>query len=207
VKEGLTDNWVYALDIDSQGNIWAGTEGGVSRFDGKSWVGFTHEDGLGADEEVLGAGEPVYNPSVHHQSEPGKQADTYNPDYVLAVLAAPGDQLWFGTWGAGLSRFDGKDWKTYTTRDGLAGNFVTDLYMDQEGLLWATTEGGVSIFDGKRWKNYTREEGLIDDSTYTVAADPSGRLWFGTTSGISKLEGYTPLNPPLSSSAPNPSRS
>ena len=25
------------------------------------------------------------------------------------------DYKWFGTWGAGLSRFDGKNWKTYTS--------------------------------------------------------------------------------------------
>ncbi|MBI5197943.1 MAG: regulator [Nitrospirae bacterium] len=206
-KDGLSDNWVYALDMDDQGNIWAGTEGGVSRFDGKKWTRYTHQDGLGASQEVIGPGDPIYNPSVHHKSEAGKAADTFNPNYVLSVLAAPGNHLWFGTWGAGLSRFDGQKWKTYTTRDGLAGNFVTDLYVDKEGLLWATTEGGVSIFDGKRWKRYTREEGLVDDSIYTVTPDASGRLWFGTISGISKLEGYAPLTPPPASSGPSPSRS
>jgi ligand-binding sensor domain-containing protein len=200
VKDGLSDDWVYDLDMDSQGNLWLGTEGGVSRFDGKTWTKFSHTDGLGASQETIGSYDKLYNPSVHHKTAEGKSAEGFNPNYVLSLLVDRKDRLWFGTWGAGLSRFDGKTWKTFTTRDGLAGNFITDLYMDRAGLLWVTTEGGVSIFDGHQWRRYTQRDGLLDDSVYTVTPDRSGHLWFGTISGISKLEGFAPLNPPRASS-------
>ena len=44
--DGLVDNRVYSMLIDSHKKMWFGTEGGVSRFDGTSWISFTQKDGL-----------------------------------------------------------------------------------------------------------------------------------------------------------------
>ena len=47
--------------------------------------------------------------------------------------------------GGGASRFDGKNWYTYTTADGLADNFVRAFLQDNTGQLWFGTENeGVS---------------------------------------------------------------
>jgi len=32
--------------IDAEKKFWFGTEGGISRFDGESWISFTKEEGL-----------------------------------------------------------------------------------------------------------------------------------------------------------------
>jgi ligand-binding sensor domain-containing protein len=45
-KDGLVDNRVYCMMIDSQKKMWFGTEGGVSRFDGEAWISYTKKDGL-----------------------------------------------------------------------------------------------------------------------------------------------------------------
>ena len=34
--------------VDALDRVWFGTEGGVSMYDGKRWVSWTHKDGLGA---------------------------------------------------------------------------------------------------------------------------------------------------------------
>ncbi len=44
--DGLVHNTVYDIYGDSNGVIWFGTEGGVSRYDGKGFVNFTVRDGL-----------------------------------------------------------------------------------------------------------------------------------------------------------------
>ncbi len=47
-------------------------------------------------------------------------------------------QLWAGTPG-GLGCWNGQDWKTYTTRDGLSGNAVSAMAEDAAGNLWMGT--------------------------------------------------------------------
>jgi len=45
-ENGLVDNFVQAIAADKKGNIWFGTKGGISVFDGSSWKSFTANDGL-----------------------------------------------------------------------------------------------------------------------------------------------------------------
>lgn len=48
--------------------------------------------------------------------------------------------LWIAT-DIGLSRFDGKLFKTYTTAQGLPDNEIVDLMMDSSGIVWAMPFG------------------------------------------------------------------
>ena len=72
VLDGLADNAVVAIHQDSDGIMWVGTLGGVSRYDGNEFVNFTTENGL-ADHGVW---------SIHR-----------NPDGVGVVW----DMGWFVT--------------------------------------------------------------------------------------------------------------
>ena len=185
-KDGLADKWVYAIGIDSRGTYWFGTEGGVTQYDGKQWLSYKHKDGLGADIKEAIPGNPHHTESQHH-ADPAKGNLASNPNYVMSLVIDKNDTRWFGTWGSGLSRFDGKKWLTYTTADGLAGNFVFALAVDKKGVLWAGTNAGVSSFDGKVWKSYTRKDGLMDDFVYSIGVDNKNNKWFGTRSGVSKF--------------------
>ena len=191
-EDGLVDDWVYSLGIDQSGTLWFGTEGGVNSFDGKTWQTFTHREGLGADLKDIPDFEKIVNNSRHHASTPGKEAEGYNPNYVLSLAIDHRGTKWFGTWGAGLSRFDGKVWKNFTVKDGLPGNFIADIFVDSDDGIWIGTEGGVGYFNGKGWTKYTRSDGLIDDSVFTITRDKRGSKWFGTMDGLSKLEGFIP---------------
>ncbi len=46
VQDGLVQSQVVCLFQDSKGFIWAGTKGGVSRFDGMTFLNFNHINGL-----------------------------------------------------------------------------------------------------------------------------------------------------------------
>ncbi|MFQ5455406.1 MAG: two-component regulator propeller domain-containing protein [Nitrospirota bacterium] len=189
-KDGLIDDWVYAIAIDKDNVFWFGTEGGVTRFDGKEWKSYTHEDGLGADKEEIENYEKIDNPSRHHSTYEGKEAEGYNPNYILAAAVDKDNNKWFGTWGGGLSRFDGKRWKTFTTKDGLPGNFISDIKIEENGHFWIGTDGGVGFFDGKEWKTLSSKDGMVGDSVFTITIDDDGYKWFGTMEGISKLKGF-----------------
>lgn len=186
VDAGLVDKWVYAIAIDQRDVMWFGTEGGVSSFDGVKWTSYTHADGLGFD-----TGEIVKDPSYAfgnpHHLDPSKQAAATNPNYVVSAAVDRDNRKWFGTYGGGVSRFDGRTWTTYSKADGLGGNFVFALAVDHNGLLWAGTDGGASWFDGTRWRTYTTRDGLIDNFVYSIGVDKEGNKWFGTRVGISRF--------------------
>lgn len=46
VREGLAQSKIYDLVQDEQGYIWAGTESGVSKFDGINFINYTSDEGL-----------------------------------------------------------------------------------------------------------------------------------------------------------------
>ncbi|MCW3128074.1 MAG: putative signal transduction histidine kinase [Bacteroidetes bacterium] len=53
VKDGLPSSTVYAIEQDSRGFMWIGTEAGLVRFDGANFKTYNTQDGL-PDNEVLG---------------------------------------------------------------------------------------------------------------------------------------------------------
>jgi ligand-binding sensor domain-containing protein len=186
VKE-LINEWVYGIDVDAKGRVWFATEGGVSMFDGAVWKSWTHKDGLGGPnvgELPASSNTGLGTRSRHDLSTMERGDPTYNPNYTFAMHAAPDGQMWAGTWGGGVARFDGKNWHNYTTRDGLVGNIVYSIARDASGVFWFGTDKGVSRFDGKNWKAFTTKEGLLDSHVYAVAAAPNGDIWVGTRRGV-----------------------
>ncbi len=91
--------------------------------------------------------------------------------------------LWIGTYGGGLSRFDGKNFTNYSTKDGLSDNVIYAMIEDPEGNLWMGTDVGVNKYDGKTFTALTAGDGLLQDKVRTLYRDREGRLWLGTYSG------------------------
>ncbi|TAK06493.1 MAG: hypothetical protein EPO39_08745 [Candidatus Manganitrophaceae bacterium] len=188
-EDGLLDKWVYAIAKDHDGNFWFGTEGGINRFDGKRWTGYTHRDGLGAEIAAPSSGGAASYEEKGHHGQGSKENETANPNFVLDIAVDRENNIWVGTWGAGLSRFDGKRWTSYTAGSGtIGGNYVHAVEIDSKGILWAGTDRGVSRFDGKNWKSYTTADGLQDNNVFSIAFDAQGNKWFGTWTGMSKME-------------------
>ena len=189
VKE-LVNEWVYGIAVDARDRVWFGTEGGVSMFDGKSWVSWTHKDGLGAPNVQnlpFSANTGLGTRSRHDLSVGAEGTATYNPNYVFGVVAARDASIWAGTWGGGVSRFDGKSWRNYVVADGLAGNIVYAITQAPDGTLWFGTNNGVSRFDGKRWTSLGTKEGLPAPHVYAVAVAPNGDVWVGTKKGVARI--------------------
>ncbi|MDP3671295.1 MAG: two-component regulator propeller domain-containing protein [Telluria sp.] len=192
VKE-LINEWVYGLGVDARDQVWFGTEGGVSMFDGKTWRSWTHKDGLGAGNPNKLMASPNTGLGTRSRHDLGLRtqdgAPTYNPNYVFSILVAADQSIWAGTWGGGVSRFDGKRWTNYTTKEGLAGDIVYSIAQDAKGVLWFGTSAGLSSFDGKRWRKVDKQGGLLDNNVYAVAVAPNGDIWAGTKRGVARLAG------------------
>jgi ligand-binding sensor domain-containing protein len=184
------NEWVYGLDVDSQDHVWVGTEGGVNMYDGTTWHVWTHKDGLGAantENLPISDNTGLGTRSRHDLSVMQMGTQTYNPNYVFSLVAAKDDTIWTGTWGGGVSHYDGKTWTNYTVKDGLAGNIVYNVAQDESGALWFGTSGGLSRFDGKEWITLTKDNGLIDNNIYALAPTKNNEIWAGSKSGVMLL--------------------
>jgi ligand-binding sensor domain-containing protein len=189
VKE-LVNEWVYGLDVDTQGRVWFGTEGGVSMFDGKTWKSWSHKDGLGGPnpDGLPASPNTGLGTRMRHDLDVHVEGGlSYNPSYVLSILAVPDGTIWAGTWGGGVSKFDGKTWSNLTKREGLSGNMVYAIARDSKGGMWFGTDEGVTRYDGKNWRKFGREEGLLDSAVYAIAVVPNGDVWVGTRRGVTRI--------------------
>jgi ligand-binding sensor domain-containing protein len=96
---------------------------------------------------------------------------------VYAMLQDSRKNIWVGTNGGGLARFNGINFKTYTISDGLLSNLIRALYEDSHGNIWIGTTDAVTVYDGISFRNYT-EEKVPFLRTYTVFhEDTGGDIW------------------------------
>ena len=86
----------------------------------------------------------------------------------------------------GVQRYDGHNWITYTTPDGLGAAWVTDVSQTPDGAIWVGTYAGISRFDGTGWTSYTESDGLpglrLDFGALHTTRD--GAIWAGFSTGF-----------------------
>jgi PAS domain S-box-containing protein len=90
-------------------------------------------------------------------------------------------------------------WKTFTTRDGLAGNEVRKVLPLDDGTVWIGTMGGLSIFDGAKFKNLSKEDGLPDNRVINLHRERNGAIWICTGDGVARFDPAAPLGKQLRS--------
>ena len=164
--DGLPNEIATAVAEDGQGFIWAGTVGGVARWDGYQ----------------LRA----------HRFELGRAGSL--PDNVVQVMHRDtAGRLWIGTSGGGLARYEPEGDRFVTIGAGpgaLAHVSVRALADDGAGGLWVGTDGGLDHLDGASGR-VTRivmgddsPNGLAGGRVTALLLDRSGRLWVGSTRGL-----------------------
>ena len=119
-------------------------------------------------------------------------------DKAATHLAFHGDDLWVGTIGGGVYRWETGPsttldlYRKFTrVNDGLADNFVYDMAIEPGGTVWVATDSGISYFQGNVWKTYDSSNSpLAEDLITAVAIDAAGDKWIGTYSaGLYHFDG------------------
>lgn len=195
-RGGLPNDWVYGLAEGRNGEVWLATEGGLARYVNGKWDHWNHAQGLGAPYELVKHDIAFKNDpskvSSHHAKQKQEMGlssiDTaYNPNYIVSLAVDRDGVVWAGTWGGGLSRFDGKTWKHYTVADGLPGNHVFMLHVDGRGRLWIGTNDGLAWLDGEKFKVLSTQDGLFSNTVFSMATGVDGSLWVGGFGGVAHL--------------------
>lgn len=196
-RGGLPNDWVYGLAEGKNGDIWLGTEGGLALYREGRWENWNHAKGLGAPyEQVKNAIDFKNDPSKiseHHAKQKQEMGLSnidvaYNPNYIVSLAVDAQGVVWTGTWGGGLSRFDGQAWTHFTVNEGLPGNHVFMLNIDPKGQLWIGTNNGLARLKPEGgFQVMTVNDGLFNNTVFSMATTRDGTLWVGSFGGVAKL--------------------
>jgi len=155
-----------ALTQDAAGFVWVGTENGLARWDG-------------------------YRLRIY-KSDPASDR-TLPANLISRLYTDSRGQLWIGTFGAGLARYDydHDDFVRYAAGpDGLSGVHVWDITDDGAGGVWVASEGGLDRVlpeDGSvsHLGHNERDPGSLPvNLANTALRGRDGTLWVGTVAGL-----------------------
>ncbi len=172
---GIPEIIINAIIKDRRGAMWIGTaDNGLFRLLPNGEVEqFNKDNGL-----------PDINISTLHEDKNGR----------IWVGLRP------GSFGSGLCLLIAEPHKnqniverSYTTKDGLPANWITDLYEDDDNF-WVATTRGLCLWQGENsgsvCKTYTAKNDLCDSDIWTITKDKDGNLWTGSRCGTKKWARY-----------------
>lgn len=192
--QGLRQNNVVTLIQDSAGNLWFGTAGGLTRFDGTSFSHFDTDQGLlnnfvrflfidSREHLWIGSegGVSRYDGLrfTHYTTQHGLTNNA-----VISIAEDPEGRMWFGTRGGGINVLDGDTFIHYRAGEALSSDVAWHLLRDSNGTMWAAMrDGGLMRYDGETFRNYNTEHGLPLNALLFLYEDRDANLWIGTESG------------------------
>ena len=213
--ESLPQNKLDALFLDRVGNIWAAPGRLAPAFlptrpppfrrlpkpPGSTiepFVGALYEDHqgivwIGTPEALDSLDRKTGRMTAYRASGPAVGTD------VISIFEDRSNNLWVGTWGHGLHRFDRRTGKFTTYQHdpadpySLSNDIVMREFLDHRGTLWVATGDGVNRFDPVtgRFKTY-RIDPQRSVLCLALAEDREGKIWIGTES--SGLRRFDPEN-------------
>jgi len=144
-------------------------------------------------QQPAGSGQPLQAGRERGHWRTYDASNGLNNVTVYHLLEDRNGNLWIGTIGGGISRYDGSNFQNFTVEDGLAGNWVTAILEDRNGNLWFATDAGLSRYDGRQdvgqsFRTFTIEHGLASNRIQSMLEDRDGNLWVGTNAGLSRYD-------------------
>jgi signal transduction histidine kinase/ligand-binding sensor domain-containing protein/CheY-like chemotaxis protein len=193
-REGLAGDSVFALAEDSQGSIWAGSAGGLQRWDGTAWsqpLPFEGKEAvmvrsLTVDREgVLWAGTEHGDVYRLHEGKMRRVAEASLPGTPIPVLRMDGaGSLWVGSQGRGLLRWTQGRGVAPGAAQELADSAVFALLEDAEGNFWIGADGGgLHRFKDAPFTPYGPPEGLAHEIVVAIHEARDGSVWLATLGG------------------------
>lgn len=185
---------IRALAQDEAGNLWVGTNRGVTRVAagqeaaGRYW---TQADGLPDngvralywDAGVLWVG-TAQGLCLLRDGKIEAPPVAFPRDTVRAFWRDREGQMWVGLEASGLFRLHGGRLTKLTRRDGLSSDSIRALAEDRDGHLWiATVGGGLNRWRAGRIDAMTRAQGMSSDHLRSLLEDREGNLWVGSEAG------------------------
>jgi ligand-binding sensor domain-containing protein/serine phosphatase RsbU (regulator of sigma subunit) len=185
--DGLADNYVTNVDINSKGELVASTTSGISIFDGKKFSNIGQQQGLLSfqlNDFVYDGSENLWLASDYGITKyDGKTFSHITekvgiPDNkVNCVFVDREDNLWLGT-KKGLAKLADRSFVHFAE----PGFSPAEIFKTSAGkIIAANRGGGIYIFNGNNFTKWEIDETLNERVISCIAEDKQGKLWFGTS--------------------------
>ena len=198
---GLNNSIVNALSSDSDGTLWAGTNGGgLNHLNLKTKVrqSYLIESYSGNGGNVIKAVENKNKNTLlcgtliglfefNKNNKSFHKIKISDEEVQVSTIAIDNDVTWIGTDGNGLIKLSKNgetlNYKKDTSKNSISDNFILDINVSKEGL-WISTQFGLDFYDKKtsKFTNFfksDRENSLPNNSLTTIFSDSKSRLWVG----------------------------
>ncbi|MGD2085918.1 MAG: two-component regulator propeller domain-containing protein [Candidatus Aminicenantes bacterium] len=215
IEQGLAQNSVFCILQGQKGLMWFGTEQGLNRFDGytfvvhksqynnpnslnNSFILSFHQDAdgifwIGTNGGGLNRFDPEKHQFSHYLVDP-ESIDSLN-NIINVIFEDSSGELWIGSGGGGLKKFSRKS-KIFThfpvkadDSNPLNHNTINAVYQDHLGTLWIGTDGGLKQLN--RGMNQIEPVGMIQKKVLAIYEDKHRQLWLGTDNGFYRFEPNT----------------
>ncbi len=199
-SDGLCGDTVHAIAFDSIGNTWFGTEGGLSKFNGKEWElylaefegAYTHvrDIAVAANGDIwicapLDKGVKKFDGTTWTSYMDNVLVSTK----IKTILIDKNQYKWFGSDVFGISMFDNKQWHTFNKKNGFEIKGVHDMVVTDSNHILIASYEGIYKYDGSELMKFNPEEGP-DRHVRSLAIDSLGNLWVGTIGDLYMYDGY-----------------
>lgn len=171
--------WI-SVQSDKAGNIWYSSNKGVFR-------GVFKE----ALQDPSNQSEPIFTEFKLPIDKEKITSYSITAGKASLQLEDKHGNLWFGTDGYGVLKFDGTNFTHFTQKDGLCSNNITNMLEDKNGNIWITCmqsyqpkmtgDGGLCRFDGNTFTKFPEHEGLHENDLYSIYQDKASNIWIGAT--------------------------
>ena len=199
-RDGLASDATFSVQSMPNGDVYVGTDHGLSKFSGGKITNYNHADGLNSDSVNCmvvdhfgrlwtGGGKGITlfendkGTKFEIPSSPEKNFD------VWKIFEDHTGKIWLGTYTAGLYSFDGKSFTDEGKRLHLSRSDFFSIDEDADGRIYFGTLGGIYIDDHDKIDSVTESNGLSSELIYCATMDKAKKnLWIGTNQGISKFD-------------------
>ena len=210
---GLASDDVLTIAVTDDGTVWAGTDFGVSVLNGSDYVTYTSADGLGDDQVKNIKQAPngdlwigTINGATRYTG--GTFTAFGSPDIpfggVLNFAFAPNGDVWMSGGLFGIIVYDGSNFTTISTTQGLIANRIRAIAFDDADNKWVATAEGISVLDANDAHVTDHVQVFLlpppDELNpiTDIAVSESGLVWAGvyvdylvTEGGVSVYDGTT----------------
>lgn len=204
--DGLTGNDIYAIQVDHQGRVWAGTDAGLSICslngdkyrikvlttaqglpdnivrtlalgkEGEIWIG-TYDRGVCKYQSKL---DTVTIPPAWQDWQFGR----------LTSMQVDSDYIWLGTENQGILKycFSKGRFEQYNAARGFSSAKILDLHVDHQQNLWIARNDNQIYWLQPSLNFIERLPGGIIHSITSIAHGRNGALWFSTAAGLFRYQ-------------------
>jgi ligand-binding sensor domain-containing protein/signal transduction histidine kinase len=196
---GLPDDTIRSLFVDSEQNLWIGMRtGGLSRWRKGALAPYGEPEGFHANFSAnafadshgdlwLGTwGKGLFrrrNGQLSPMNPPGMPIATP----IRAIAEDRRGHIWVGTWFDGIYRFDAHSFHHYLLGIESPGNAVSSILPDSRGGMWVGTYTGLFYFPTGEPTPLHRSHLLESKLITCIIEDRDGSILIGTSAGLFRV--------------------